>query len=67
MTFSIHATKHGETVETIRISRTIAHAKASALVKAGWQVHVTDSEGRVFHPEKFDELLRFDRKPQIRF
>jgi hypothetical protein len=43
-------------------------AKARGLFKAGWQVHVVDANGRVFHPDKFDHLLRFDPpKPAIKF
>ena len=43
-------------------------AKARGLFKAGWQVHVVDANGRVFHPDKFDHLLRFDPpKPTIKF
>jgi hypothetical protein len=37
-------------------------AKARIMSKAGWQVHVVDADGRMFHPEQFDELLRFDPK-----
>jgi hypothetical protein len=27
-----------------------------------WQVHVVDADGRVFHPDTFDHLLRFPPK-----
>src|ERR1700676_2244177 len=45
----------------------LAVAKARGLFKTGWQVHVVDADGRVFHAEKFDHLLRFDSKPTIKF
>ena len=61
------ATRDSESVRILFASPILAHAKARSLVKAGWQVHITDADGGVFHPEKFDVLLRFDRKPSIRF
>ena len=63
----VHATKGSESARILFASPVLAHAKARGLVKAGWQVHITDADGGVFHPEKFDELLKFDRKPRIRF
>jgi hypothetical protein len=44
-----------------------AVAKAHTLVRAGWQVQITDEYGKIFQPNRFEELLRFDRKPPIRF
>jgi hypothetical protein len=41
----------------------MAVAKARTLSKSGWQVHVTDPDGRVFQPDKFDQLLSFDHMP----
>ena len=40
-----------------------AVAKARRLFKTGWQVHIVDADSRVFHPDKFDHLLRFPPKP----
>jgi hypothetical protein len=37
----------------------LAVAKARGLFKTGWQVHVVDADGRVFHSEKLDHLLSF--------
>lgn len=67
MTFIIFASKDGATSETHRISPTVAVAKARGLFKAGWQVHIVDADGRQYPPEKFDQLLSFDRKPVIKF
>jgi hypothetical protein len=45
----------------------IAVAKGKGLFKAGWQVHIADADGQVFHPAKFDQLLRFVPKRSIKF
>jgi hypothetical protein len=65
----VHASKAGEeSKRTLYTSPVIAHAKAQGLFKAGWQVHIVDADGRVFHPEKFNEVLRFaPKKPPIKF
>lgn len=67
MTFTIQASKDGETVQTMRISPTITVAKARSLQKSGWQVHIIDSDGRRYGPNRFDQILSFDRKVPIRF
>jgi hypothetical protein len=59
---SVHASKHRKSTRTLYISPAIAVAKARIMSKAGWQVHVVDADGRMFHPEQFDQLLRFDSK-----
>jgi hypothetical protein len=59
----VHASKDSESTRTLFASPVLAIAKARGLFKTGWQVHVVDAEGRVFHPEKFDHLLRFAAKP----
>jgi hypothetical protein len=58
----VHASKHRKSTRTLYISPAIAVAKARIMSKAGWQVHIVDADGRMFHPEQFDELLRFDPK-----
>lgn len=65
--YTIHATKDGETVTTVRIGPTITVAKARTLIKEGWSVYVTDGEGRKHGQERLDQLLRFDRRGPIRF
>ncbi len=59
--FTIHASKNGETNETERTSPTITVAKARALFKSGWRVHIADAAGRKYGPAEFDEILKFDR------
>jgi hypothetical protein len=60
----VHASKEGEqSKRTLYTSPVIAVAKARGLFNAGWQVHILDADGGVFHPEKFDHLLRFPAKP----
>jgi hypothetical protein len=64
----VHASKEDqESKRTLYVSPVIAVAKARGLFKAGWLVHVVDAHGQVFHPEKFDQLLRFPAKPPIKF
>jgi hypothetical protein len=65
--FSIHASKDGQMVSTVRIGPTITVAKARTLLDEGWQVHVTDENGHQYGPEKLHQLLSFDRKLPIRF
>jgi hypothetical protein len=59
----VHASKDGESTRTLFASPVPAVAKARGLFKTGWQVHVVDADGGVFHPEKLDHLLRFPEKP----
>src|ERR1022692_5255007 len=61
----VHASKDGESIRTLFTSPVLAVAKARGLFKTGWQVHVVDADGRVFHSEKLDHLLRFlpSRRP----
>ena len=56
MTFTIYASKNGQSVVTVRISPAVAVDKARVLESLGWQVHVTDSVGRQFIPSEFDWL-----------
>jgi hypothetical protein len=64
----VHATKEGEeSKRTLFTSPVIAVAKARGLLKAGWQAHIVDADGEVFHPEKFDKLLRFPPRSPIKF
>jgi hypothetical protein len=65
--FTIHASKDGETSQTVRIGPTISVAKARELTKYGWQVHITDADGQQYGPDRFDDLLRFDLKHPIKF
>jgi hypothetical protein len=61
MTFTIRASKDGETIETVRIGPTATVAKARGLFETGWMVHIIDDEGSVYAPSEFDRLLSFDR------
>jgi hypothetical protein len=64
MPFTIRASKDGETIETVRIGPTASVAKARGLFKTGWMVQIIDSDGSVYAPSEFDQLLSFDR-PKI--
>lgn len=61
--FTVHASKNGESVQTVRISTAMTVAKACALQNEGWMVHIVDAQGRRFDPVDFDQLLAFDGKP----
>jgi hypothetical protein len=63
MTFTIRASKDGQTVTTVRTGPIATVAKARGLSKAGWVVEIVDSEGGTYYalPE-FDRLLSFDRQ-----
>jgi hypothetical protein len=65
--YTIHASKDGESIQTARISPTATVAKARVLLKEGWQVHVTDADGRQYLSDKFGEILSFDRTSAIKF
>jgi hypothetical protein len=54
MTFTIHASKHGEIIESHRTSPEIAVAQARMLDMAGWQVQITDRASKQYPPEEFD-------------
>lgn len=56
MTFTIHASKNGQSVVTVRITPVVAIEKARALENSGWQVHITDSAGHPFDASNFDRL-----------
>jgi hypothetical protein len=60
MTFTIRASKDGETIETIRIGPTATVAKARGLFKTGWMVQIIDDHGFIYAPSEFDQLLSFD-------
>lgn len=61
--FTVHASKSGGSVQTVRISPAMTVAKACALQDEGWMVHITDVQGRRFDPVDFDLVLALDRKP----
>jgi hypothetical protein len=44
--FTIHASKAGETIETVLMGPTMSVAKARILSNLGWKI--TDPDGRVF-------------------
>ena len=58
MTFTIHASKDGHLVQTLRLKPQAAVSKARSLNKAGWEVHITNSQGASFSPPMFGELLQ---------
>jgi hypothetical protein len=65
--FTIHASKDGKWIETKVTSPTLTVAKANTLLNTGWDVHITDADGRRYGPTRFHEVLSFDRNSPIRF
>ena len=65
--FVVHATKDGESTRFLFASPVLTHAKARSLLKGGWDVHVTDAQGRVIQSDRFDDILKFDRRPPPEF
>jgi hypothetical protein len=61
--FTVHASKNGETVQTVRISPTMTVAKARALHNEGWQVHIIDAQGKRFEAADFDQVLASTHGP----
>jgi menaquinone-dependent protoporphyrinogen IX oxidase len=55
--FTVHSSKDGKTVQTVRLGPATTVAKALALHSEGWQVHITDALGRRFDPADFDQVL----------
>jgi hypothetical protein len=66
MTFTIRASKDGQTIETVREGPTATVAKARGLFKTGWLVQIIDSDGLTYAPSEFDQLLSFDRQKKPR-
>jgi hypothetical protein len=55
--YKIVAERDGKTVRTDRISLLIAVARARVWTSEGWNVVVTDGDGRLLNPAEFDRLL----------
>src|SRR6266513_2899005 len=51
------AERGNETVKSERTSSLITIAKARVWASEGWQVTITDDEGKVFAPAEFEDLL----------
>ena len=62
----VHASKDRTSTRTLYLSPAIAVAKARIMLKAGWQVYIVDADGRIFHPEQFDEILDSIQSEQAR-
>jgi hypothetical protein len=51
------AERENETVKVERQSSLIIVAKARIWASEGWQVVITDADGKSYAPEEFDQLL----------
>src|SRR5436190_17666192 len=54
--FTIHASKNGQTITTVRIGPAVCVEKARTLLREGWQVHITNAVGHRYDPDEFDQL-----------
>jgi hypothetical protein len=57
LAYQIVAVRENETARCERFSVLMAIAKARVWTTEGWQVVITDEEGRTLDPTKFDKLL----------
>jgi hypothetical protein len=57
LAYQIVAVRENETVRCERNSVLIAIAKARVWTSEGWQVVITDEEGRTLEAGEFDKLL----------
>ena len=57
MSYKIVAEKDGKTITTERASLLITAARARVWSSEGWNVDVTDGDGKPLDPAKFDQLL----------
>ena len=57
MPYKIVAERNGKTVRTDRASLLVAVARARVWTSEGWNVVVTDGDGRLLDPAEFDRLL----------
>jgi hypothetical protein len=55
--YKIVAERENEIVKSERISLLIAVAKARVWASEGWQVVITDGDGRMVDPADFDQIL----------
>jgi hypothetical protein len=55
--YTMIAERGNETVKSERNSLLITVAKARVWVSEGWQVTITNSEGKVFEPAEFEKSL----------
>jgi len=58
MSYKIVATKEDQTVSSTRQSLLIAAAKARVWASEGWQVIVTDGEGKTLDPGDLEKLFK---------
>ena len=54
--FTIHASKNGQTITTVRIGPMVCVEKAKTLLGEGWQVHITSAVGHRYGPDEFNQL-----------
>ena len=67
MSYKIVATKEDQTMRSVRQSLLIAAAKARVWASEGWEVVVTDGEGKALDPAGFDKLFELKQVTALTF
>lgn len=57
LVYKMIAERETETMKCERVSSLIVVAKARVWVSEGWDVTITDGDGKVFAPSEFENLL----------
>ena len=57
MVYKMIAERGNETVKSERTSSLITIARARVWASEGWQLTITNDEGKVFAPAEFEDLL----------
>ena len=57
MAYKMIAERDNTTVQVERQSSLLIVAKAKVWVSEGWQVVITDDEGKTYAPSEFEQLL----------
>jgi hypothetical protein len=57
VTFTVHASRGGDVVVTVRLSVVVAIAKGQSLLEEGWDVFIIGPEDIRYTPPEFDRLL----------
>jgi hypothetical protein len=59
VTFIVHASRGEDVATTFRLSAAVAIAKGRTFAEDGWDVFITDPDGRRYYLSEFEKLLSF--------
>ncbi|MBV8698621.1 hypothetical protein [Bradyrhizobium sp.] len=66
MAYKMIAARDNQTLTRERSSAYIVLANARALASQGWQVKITDGEGKQFGPAEFEDFVSAKHKTPVR-